>query len=150
MKKRWLFLVLALVLCFSLFACAKKEEEKKDVSVIGCTILYGKQYYAYRVGRFALASDYSEKVTVYEQGIRLWDLLQSAEKTELSDDMGTVWGYCVTFYGPGSEKIEPVMFITVDGKLHDGETFWQLESPDEILSLLKDTVNPTNIDAVTK
>ena len=149
MKKRWFFLALALILCLSLFDCAKQEETQED-SVLGCTILYGKQYYAYRVERFALASDYSEKVTVYEEGVQLWELLQNAEKTPVSEDMGTVWGYCVTFYDHESQKILPILFITVDGKLHDGEAFYQLESPDEILSLLKDTVQPTNIDAVTQ
>ena len=149
MKKRWLSLVLALVLCFCFFGCAKQEEAQED-SVLGCTVLYGKQYYAYRVERFALASDYSEKVTVYDEGVQLWDLLQSAEKTPLDEDMGTAWGYCVTFYDHASEKILPILFITVDGKLHDGESFWQLQAPDEILTLLKDAVEPTNIDAVTK
>ena len=150
MKRFTALLVLALLL-LGLFACHPAEDvESDDVAVLGATIVYAKQYYAYRVGQYSTTSTYSKNVTVYEEGVTLHTLLQEASRTALDDELGTVWGYRIQFYDENAEKIGPVMFISVDGLLHVDDTLYRLDAPDEILNLLADVVKPTNLDAVTQ
>ena len=147
MMKKLTAIVLAIVMIFALGACAEKQDEPAEV--LGATILYAKQYYAFRVGQYSATSTYSKNVTVYEEGVTLSQLLQDAELTELQEDFSNCWGYRVQFYDADAEKIEPMVYITVDGRLHVEDTLYQIENPDQILSLLADTVKPTNLDAVT-
>lgn len=145
--KKFTAIVLLIAMIFTLGACGQKQEE--PVEVIGATILYAKQYYAFRVGQYSATSTYSKNVTVYDEGIALSQLLQEAELTVLQEEFTNCWGYRVQFYTSGSEKIEPMVYITVDGRLHVEDTLYKIENPDEILQLLADTVKPTNLDAVT-
>ncbi len=146
--KKLIAIVLAVVMIFALGACGQKQDEPQEV--IGATLLYAKQYYAFRVGQYSATSTYSKNVTVYEEGIALAELLQNAELTELQEEFSNCWGYRVQFYTTGSEKIEPQVYITVDGRLHVEEKLYQIENPDEILNLLAEAVKPTNLDSVTK
>jgi hypothetical protein len=149
--KRFTALVVLITLLCGLFACSPAENaDADDVEVLGATIVYGKQYYAYRVGQYSTTSTYSKNVTVYEEGVALHTLLQDASRTALDDELGTVWGYRIQFYDQDAEKIEPAMFISVDGLLHIDDTLYRLDDPDEVLDLLADAVKPTNLDAVTQ
>ena len=145
--KKLIAIALVIVMIFALGACGQKQEEPKEV--IGATILYAKQYYAFRVGQYSATSTYSKNVTAYDEGIALCALLQEAQLTELQEDFSNCWGYRVQFYASGSEKIEPQVYITVDGRLHAEDTLYKIENPDQILTLLADTVKPTNLDAVS-
>ena len=145
--KKLIAIILAFVLIFPLCACGQKQEESKPL--IGATILYAKQYYAFRVEQYSATSTYSKNVTVYDEGIALAELLQAAELTPLQEEFTSCWGYRVQFYTSGSEKVEPIVYITVDGRMHVEDTLYKIENPDEILQLLADTVKPTNLDAVT-
>ena len=145
--KKLIAIALVVVMIFALGACGQKQEEPKEV--IGATILYAKQYYAFRVEQYSATSTYSKNVTVYEEGIQLAELLGNAELTELQAEFSNCWGYRLQFYTSGSEKIEPMVYVTVDGRLHVQDKLYQIENPDEILTLLADTVKPTNLDAVS-
>lgn len=147
MMKKLTAIVLLIAMIFSLGACTQQQEE--PVEVIGATILYAKQYYAFRVGQYSATSTYSKNVTVYDEGVQLSRLLQEAELTVLSEDFTNCWGYRVQFYDADAEKIAPMVYITVDGRLHVEDTLYQIEDPQQILQLLADTVKPTNLDAVS-
>lgn len=151
--RKFAAVALCIVMLLSLLACGAQDASKQDASeqgeVLGATILYAKQYYAYRVGQYSATSTYSKNVTVYDEGVTLAQLLSDAQCTALDEEFTNCWGYRIQFYDADAEKIEPAVFITVDGLLHKEDTLYRLDDAQEILDLLADTVKPTNLDAVS-
>lgn len=150
--KKYIAALLCVILLLSFAACSTQtaDEQTDPAEILGAKIVYGKQYYAFRVKQYSTTSTYSKSVTVYDEGVQLAQLLSEATYTPLDEEFSNCWGYRVTFYDKDANAIEPVVFISVDGRLHKEDTHYQIDDPDAILQLLADTVKPTNLDAVTK